>query len=96
MERLRTEFALPAFPQFDYEAAKAAWRSYPGLSFERIQEIECHYKDAQAHMGFRLERVFKRIASIARRKLPFLSFVLDFVRASRMHRILLVAVKRFK
>ncbi|WP_147377687.1 hypothetical protein [Mesorhizobium waimense] len=91
MERLRTEFALPAF-----EAAKAAWRPYPGLSFERRQEIECHYKVAQARVAFRLERVIKRTASMARRRLPFVSLVLAMVRASGMRRMLLVSLSRLK
>ncbi|RWK15767.1 MAG: hypothetical protein E5X49_15565 [Mesorhizobium sp.] len=96
MERLRTEFALSAFPQFDYESAKATWRPHPGLSPEKRREIECHYKAAQGWIGFRLERIFKQAASMARRRLPFLSFVLDFVRASGMRRILLVAINRLK
>jgi hypothetical protein len=96
MERLRTEFALPPFPQFDYESAKAAWRTYPGLSPEKRREIEFHYKAAQGWIGFRLERIFKQAASVARRRLPFLSFVLDFVCATGIPRVLLVAVNRFK
>ncbi|WP_077378603.1 hypothetical protein [Mesorhizobium prunaredense] len=72
-------------------AAKAAWRPYPGLSFERS-----HYKVAQARMAFRLERVFKRTASMARRRLPFVSLVLAMVRATGMRRMLLVSLSRLK
>lgn len=47
-------------------------------------------------MDLRLERVFKRMASIARRRLPFLSLALEMVRATGMHRMLVVALSRLK
>ncbi|TGQ52269.1 hypothetical protein EN836_20700 [Mesorhizobium sp. M1C.F.Ca.ET.193.01.1.1] len=66
MERLRTEFALPAFPRFSLEAARASWQPYPGLSLEKRREIEFHYNAVQRQIGFRVERLLIQAASLTR------------------------------
>ena len=96
MERLRTEFTLPPFPRFDLEAARASWQPYPGLSLEKRREIEFHYNAVQRQIGFRLERLLIRAASLTRRRLPFLSWLLDFARGSGIRRLLLEATSRFQ
>jgi hypothetical protein len=96
MERLRTEFSLPPFPPFSLEAARASWQPYPGLSLEKRQEIEFHYNAVQRQVGFRLERLLLRAASLARRRLPFLSWLLDFARGSGLRRLLLEATSRIQ
>lgn len=96
MERLRTEFSLPPFPRFDLEAASASWQPYPGLSLEKRREIEHHYNAVQRQVGFRLERLLIRAASLTRRRLPFLSWLLDFARGSGIRRLLLEATSRFQ
>ncbi|UVK41240.1 hypothetical protein LHFGNBLO_002816 [Mesorhizobium sp. AR10] len=96
MDRLRTEFALPPFPRFNLDAARASWRSYPGLSLEKGREIEFHYNAVQRQIGFRLERLVIRAAALTRRRLPFLSWFLDFARASRVRRLLLEAANPFR
>jgi hypothetical protein len=96
MERLRTEFNLPLFPSFNLEAARASWQPYPGLSLEKKREIEFHYNAVQRKFGFRLERLLIRAASLARRRIPFLSWPLDFARASGIRRLLLEAASRFQ
>ncbi|TIL35459.1 hypothetical protein [Mesorhizobium sp.] len=96
MERLRTEFTLPLFPSFNLEAARASWHPYPGLSLEKKREIDFHYDAVQRQVGFRLERLLIRAASLARRRLPFLSWPLDFARASGIRRLLLEAASRFQ
>jgi hypothetical protein len=82
MERLRTEFALPAFPRFSLEAARASWQPYPGLSLEKRREIELHYNAVQREVGFRLERLLIRAASLTR--------------GSGIRRLLLEATSRFQ
>lgn len=96
MERLRTEFTLPPYPQFNLEAARASWQPYPGLSLEKRREIEFHYNAVRRQIGFRLERFFMRAASLTRRRLPFLSWLLDFARGSGIRRLLLEATSRFQ
>ncbi|MDX8502976.1 hypothetical protein RFM99_31930 [Mesorhizobium sp. VK4C] len=96
MERLRREFALPPFPPFNLEAAKASWQPYPGLSPEKRREIEFHYNAVQRLIGFRLERLLMRGAALTRRRLPFLSWLLDFARCSGIRRLLLEATSRFQ
>ncbi|RUV32104.1 MULTISPECIES: hypothetical protein [unclassified Mesorhizobium] len=61
-----------------------------------LKSCECHHEVAEAQMDLRLERVFKRMASIARRRLPFLSLALEMVRATGMHRMLVIALSRLK
>ncbi|RWH84606.1 MAG: hypothetical protein EOQ86_02440 [Mesorhizobium sp.] len=82
MERLRTEFTLPPFPQFNLEAARASWQPYPGLSLEKRREIEFHYSAVQRQIGFRLERLLIRAASLTR--------------GSGIRRLLLGATSRFQ
>ncbi|TGQ52268.1 hypothetical protein EN836_20695 [Mesorhizobium sp. M1C.F.Ca.ET.193.01.1.1] len=96
MERLRTDFALPAFPRFSLEAARASWQPYPGLSLEKRREIEFHYNAVQRQIGFRVERLLIRAASLTRRRLPFLSWLLDFARGSGIRRLVLEATSRFR
>ena len=96
MKRLQAEYSLPLFPQFDLDAAKATWQPYPGLSLEKRQEIEFHYKAVQAQMGFRMERFLRRWASFTRKRLPFLSSVFDFARGSGIRRLLIEATNRFQ
>ncbi|SIT55770.1 hypothetical protein BQ8794_230080 [Mesorhizobium prunaredense] len=96
MERLRTEFTLPPFPQFNLEVARASWQPYPGLSLEKRREIEFHYNAVQRQIGFRLERLLMRAASLTRRRLPFLAWLLDFARGSGIRRLLLEATSRFQ
>jgi hypothetical protein len=96
MERLRTEFNLPLFPSFNLEAARASWQPYPGLTLEKKREIEFHYNAVQRKFGFRLERLLIRAASLARRRMPVLSWPLDFARASGIRRLLLDAASRFQ
>ncbi|MDX8538545.1 hypothetical protein RFM23_13035 [Mesorhizobium abyssinicae] len=96
MERLGREFDLPPFPRFNLEAARAAWQPYPGLSLKNKREIELHYQAVQRRVSFRLERLLIRAASLVRGRLPFLSWPLDFARASGMRRLLLQAANRFQ
>lgn len=96
MKRLQAEFSLPTFPQLDLDAAKATWQPYPGLSLDKRQEIEFHYNAGQRQIGFRLERLLIRAAALTRRRLPFLSWPLDFARASGIRRLLLEAASRFQ
>lgn len=96
MDRLRTEFALPPFPRFDLDEARASWLPYPGLSLEKSREIELHYNAVQRQVGFRLERLLIRAASLTRRRLPFLSCFLDLARGSRVRRLLLETANRFQ
>ncbi|RJT32727.1 hypothetical protein D3227_26480 [Mesorhizobium waimense] len=96
LERLRTEFTLPPFPRFNLETARASWQPYPGLSLEKRREIEFHYNAVQRQIGFRLERRLMRAASLTRRRLPFLAWLLDFARGSGIRRLLLEATSRFQ
>ncbi|MER8403021.1 hypothetical protein [Mesorhizobium sp. M0306] len=96
MERLRTEFCLPSFPEFDLDAAKAAWQPYPGLSLEKRREIEVHHNAVQDQIGFRLERLLKRWISLTRKRLPLLSWVFDVTHGSGIRRLLLEATRRFQ
>ncbi|RRH92810.1 hypothetical protein EH240_30860 [Mesorhizobium tamadayense] len=96
MERLRTVFTVPPFPRFNLEATRASWQPYPGLSLETRREIEFHYNAVQRQIGFRLERLLMRAASLTRRRLPFLSWLLDFARGSGIRRLLLEATSRFQ
>lgn len=96
MKRLQAEFSLPTFPQLDLDAAKAMWQPYPGLSLDKRQEIEFHYNAVQGQMGFRLERLLRRWASLTRKRLPVLSPIFDFARGSRIRRLLFEAINRFQ
>lgn len=61
LETLQSSFGLPPFPRFDLEAAKASWKSYPGLELGRQQELERQYSRITRLLRFRLGRLYLRL-----------------------------------
>jgi hypothetical protein len=77
LEALQVSYGVPPFPPFDLDSAKANWSPYPGLDQQRRQEIEFHYDRINRRVGFRLERLALRSASLLRRRVPVTGFLLD-------------------
>lgn len=80
MEALQASCCVPPFPPFDVERARANWRPYPGLGEQRRQEIETYYNRINRRVGFRLERLTLRSASLLRRRVPGTGVVLDVLK----------------
>jgi hypothetical protein len=80
MEALQASWCVPPFPPFDVERARANWRPYPGLGEQRRQEIETYYNRINRRVGFRLERLTLRSASLLRRRVPGTGVVLDVLK----------------
>jgi hypothetical protein len=77
MGALQASHDVPPFPPFDLDSASANWLPYPGLSQQRRQEIELHYDQINGRVGFRLERLALRCASLLRRSVPVTGVLLD-------------------
>jgi hypothetical protein len=58
MAAFQSSFGLPSFPDFDFAAAQAAWRPYPGLAPARRQMLERQYSDLSSRLRFRVERLW--------------------------------------
>jgi hypothetical protein len=69
MAALESSFGLPSFPDFDLEAAKAAWRPYPGLGPARQEALEREYGHMSRRLRFRVERLFVRIRKALRNEM---------------------------
>jgi hypothetical protein len=77
LDALRASYAIPEFPVFDLETAKASWRPYPGLRREREREIQWRYDRINRRTAFRLERMTLRLAGLLRRGAPWTGVLLD-------------------
>jgi hypothetical protein len=90
---LQASHGVPPFPPFDLAAAKAKWGPYPGLDEQRKQEIELHYDRISGRVGFRLERLALRSASVLRRSVPLTGVLLDALKEvgakRRLHGLLM-------
>lgn len=80
MATLQASHEVPPFPPFDLESAKANWSPYPGLSQQRRQEIELHYNRISRRVGFRVERLALRSASVLRRNVPVTGVLFDVLK----------------
>jgi hypothetical protein len=80
MRALRASHGLPPFPPFDLDAAKAAWKPYPGLDDQRRKEIERHYHRISGRLAFRLERLTLSFARLLRENVPIGGRFLDLLR----------------
>jgi hypothetical protein len=93
LEGLQASHDLPPFPPFDLDGAKANWGPYPGLDEQRRQEIEFHYDRLNRRVGFRLERLALRSASLVRRSVPVTGVLLDVLKEvgakRRLHGLLM-------
>lgn len=77
IEALQASHDIPSFPPLDLESSRASWRPYPGLSEQRRREIELHYNRINRRVGFRLERLALRSASLLRRSVPVTGVLID-------------------
>jgi hypothetical protein len=80
MATLEASHGLPPFPRFDAEKAMASWRPYPGLDWQRRQEIQSQYDRINRRLAFRFERFVLRSASFVRRNIPSAGPALDVLK----------------
>jgi hypothetical protein len=81
MEALEASRGLPPFPRFDADSAMASWSPYPGLGWQRRQEIELQYDRINRRLAFRFERFTLRSAGFLRRKVPSGGVLLNVLKA---------------
>ena len=96
MAALEASQGMGSFPPFDVESAAASWRPYPGLSWQRRQEIQAQYDLISRRPAFRFERFMLRSASFVRRNVPSAGILLDFLKRSGAKHVLRRTMRRIQ
>lgn len=96
VERLRTEFTLPPFPMFNPRGGQGVLTAFSGTVARKETRNSIPLYAVQRQVGIRLERLLIWAASLTRRRLPFLSWLLDCARGRGIRRFLLKATSRFQ
>ena len=96
MTALEASHGTASFPQFDAESAVASWKPYPGLSWERQQEIQAQYDLINRRLAFRFERSTLRSAGFLRRNVPSAGALLDVLKKSGAKHVLRRTMRRIQ
>jgi hypothetical protein len=80
MAALEATQGIAPFPPFDVENAMASWSPYPGLSWQRREEIQSQYDLISRRLSFRFERFMLRSAGFLRRNVPSAGVLLDVLK----------------